>query len=82
MCLLLWFLKIRFRQALAVAAGGSSAAASLISVSGGCCGRKAGVCVAVPGLNGALNSVPGLPEPPERRPELRPSLSFPLLLRE
>lgn len=46
-----WFLKIRFRQTLAVAARGSTASSSLISVSGGCCGRKAGVCMAVPGLN-------------------------------
>lgn len=46
-----WFLKIRFRQALTVAARGSTAFSFLISVLGGCCGRKAGVHVAVPGPN-------------------------------
>lgn len=45
-----WFLKIHFRQSLAVAAGGSTAF-SLISLLDRHCGRRAGMCVAVPGLS-------------------------------
>lgn len=51
-----WFLKVCFRQGLAVVAGSSTAFSPLMSVSDRCRGRRAHLCVAVPGLSWGVMS--------------------------
>lgn len=43
-----WFLRICFRQGLAVAAGANTACPPVTSLEGGCRGRRTGMCPAVP----------------------------------
>lgn len=70
-----WFLRICFRQGLAVAAGPNTAFPPLITLEGGC--HEEGWPVHGCACAEPRDGVPGLPDHLGGRPALRPTLSIP-----